>query len=150
MKVLEGQKAPDFELKDSEGKTHKLSNYKGKKVIIYFYPKDNTPGCTKEACDFRDNYHDIEKKAIVFGISGDSEDSHKKFKEKYSLPFILLSDPEKEVIKKYGALKEKSMFGNTFLGIVRSTIIIDEDGKIIKIFPKVKVSGHVREVLDFL
>lgn len=149
--MLKEGKAPEFSLKDSEGKTHKLSDYKGKKVIVYFYPKDNTSGCTKEACSFRDNFGKVKSKnAVILGISADSEISHKKFSEKYSLPFVLLSDPEKKVIRKFGALKKKSMFGNTFLGIQRSTFVIDENGKILKVFPKVNVSGHVLEVLKVL
>ena len=148
--LKEGNIAPDFSLKDSEGKVHKLSDYKGKKVVLYFYPKDFTPGCTKEACDFRNNFSKINKKAVVIGISADSEASHKRFQEKYKLPFIVLSDPEKKVIKSYDVLKKKSFFGNIFLGIARSTFIIDEEGKIIKMFPKVKVSGHVKEVVESL
>ena len=143
-------KAPDFKLKDSEGKEHKLSDFKGKKVVVYFYPKDNTPGCTQEACDFRDNFARIKKKAVVIGISKDSEKSHKGFADKYDLPFILLSDPSGDTIEKYGAFKEKSMFGKTFLGILRSTFIVDEDGKITKVFPNVSVKGHVDEVMKEL
>lgn len=147
--LKEGQKAPEFELMDSFGKVHKLSQYKGKKVILYFYPKDDTPGCTKEACNFRDGIS-LFKNATIIGISSDSIESHKRFADKYKLPFILLSDPKKETIKKYGVLKEKSMFGNTFLGIVRSTFIIDEKGNIKKIFEKVEVDGHDKEVLNQL
>ncbi len=147
--LKENDKAPDFELKDSMGKKHTLSQYKGKKVILYFYPKDDTPGCTKEACNFRDSFV-LFKNAVIIGISADSTESHKKFAHKYKLPFILLSDPKKEVIKKYGVLKEKSMFGNTFLGIVRSTFIIDEAGKIKKVYGKVEVDGHDKDVLGQL
>jgi len=143
-------KAPDFKLKDSDGKEHKLSDFKGKKVVVYFYPKDNTPGCTQEACDFRDNFARIKKKAVLIGISKDSEKSHKGFADKYDLPFILLSDPSGETIEKYGAFKEKSMFGKTFLGIQRSTFIVDETGKIKKVFPDVSVKGHVDEVMKEL
>jgi len=149
--LKEGNSAPDFSLKDGEGKTRKLSDYRGKKVVLYFYPKDNTPGCTKEACNFRDDDSEIRKKnGVVIGISGDSEESHKNFANKYKLPFILLSDPKKQVIEKYGALKQKSMFGNSFLGIQRSTFVIDEKGKIIKVFPNVKVDNHSMEILELL
>lgn len=149
--MKEGNKAPEFKLKDQEGKEHKLSDYRGKKVVLYFYPKDDTPGCTKEACNFRDDDSLIRKKnAVVLGVSGDSVEKHKKFEQKYKLNFTLLSDPKKEVIKKYGAMKEKSIFGNTFLGIQRSTFVIDEQGKIIKIFEKVKVDNHSKEILELL
>ena len=149
--LKEGIKAPDFSLKNQEGKTHKLSDYKGKKVILYFYPKDNTPGCIKEACNFRDDDSQIRKKnGIVLGISGDSVESHKKFQEKHTLPFTLLSDPEKQVIKKYGAWKEKKMYGNTFMGIQRSTFVIDENGKIIKVFDKVEVDNHSKEIIELI
>jgi len=149
--LKEGSKAPEFSLKDQKGKTHKLSEYKGKKIILYFYPRDNTPGCTKEACNFRDDDSQIRKKnAVVLGVSGDSVESHKKFQEKHALPFTLLSDPDKDVIKKYGAWKQKSMYGKTFLGIQRSTYVIDEKGKIIKVFDKVKVDNHSKEILELL
>jgi len=149
--VEEGSKAPGFELKDQDGKTHRLSDYAGKKVVLFFYPKNFTPGCTTEVCSFRDSYELLKKKGVVLlGVSADSVESHKKFREKYSLPFPLLSDPEKKVIKSYGAMKEKSMFGKTFLGIQRSTFIIDEKGNMQKAFPKVSVTRHVEEVLDEL
>ncbi|MBU0530314.1 MAG: thioredoxin-dependent thiol peroxidase [Candidatus Aenigmatarchaeota archaeon] len=149
--IKEGSQAPEFSLKDSEGKTHKLSDYRGKKIVLYFYPRDNTPGCTKEACNFRDDDSEIRKRnGVVLGVSGDSEESHKKFQEKHKLPFTLLSDPEKEVIKRYGAWKEKRMYGKTFLGIQRSTFLIDEKGNVIKVFPNVKVDNHSKEILDLL
>lgn len=149
--VTEGSKAPGFELMDQEGRTHRLSDYTGRKVVLFFYPKNFTPGCTNEVCSFRDSYELLKKKGVaLLGVSGDSVESHKKFRKKFSLPFPLLSDPEKKVIKAYGAMKEKSMFGNTFLGIQRSTFIIDEKGFVKKAFPKVSVSGHVGEVLDEL
>ncbi len=149
--LKEGSKAPAFKLKNDEGKTVSLSDYKGKKVVLYFYPKDNTPGCTTEACDFRDNIKSLESKGIVvIGISKDSIESHKKFKEKFELPFTLLSDEEHTVLEKYGVWKEKNMYGKKVMGIERTTFIIDEEGKIIKIFPKVKVEGHVKEILTFL
>ena len=146
--LKEGDKAPQFELKDQHGKTHKLSDYKGKKFVIYFYPKDNTPGCTKEACAFRDNFSVYKKKGVVvLGISKDSEASHKKFADKFDLPFTLLSDPKSETIEKYGAWKEKSMYGKTFMGIARITYLIDEKGKILKVYPKVKPDEHAKEIL---
>lgn len=129
-----GDKAPDFTLPDKDGKEISLSNYRGKKLILYFYPKDNTPGCTKQACNFRDNYPQIiEKGAEVIGISKDGENSHKSFAEKHQLPFVLLSDKEMEVIKMYDVWKEKKMFGKTSMGVVRTTFLIDEDGKIVDI-----------------
>ena len=149
--LKENQSAPNFELPDAIGKTHTLSEFKGKKIILYFYPRDDTPGCTKEACDFRDNYSKLKNKnSVVIGISLDTNESHTKFIKKYDLPFILLSDPEKKTIKKYDAWQKKSMYGKTYMGIQRSTFIIDEKGKIIKIFPKVSVDGHVNEILEFI
>ncbi|GIU68824.1 MAG: peroxiredoxin [Candidatus Woesearchaeota archaeon] len=149
--MKEGSKAIDFSLKDQNGKTHKLSDYKGKPIVLYFYPKDDTPGCTMEACSFRDNYKDFKKKgAIVIGVSVDSEESHKKFAEKYKLPFILLADPEKKVVKKYGVWGEKSFMGKKYMGTTRATFIIDENFKIKKIFPKVSVVGHTKEVLKYI
>ena len=146
--LKEGSKAPDFTLPSSDGKTVSLKDFEGKKnIILYFYPKDDTPGCTKEACDFRD----IRKKfntldTEIFGISFDSIDSHKKFITKYKLPFPLLSDPDKTVATKYGVYKKKSLYGRSFMGIERTTFIIDRDQKIRRIFPKVKVEGHAEEV----
>lgn len=149
--LKQGSKAPAFALKDAEGRLHKLSDFLGRKVVLYFYPKDNTPGCTKEACDFRDAHRKLSSvNAVVIGISADSSESHAKFAGKFGLPFILLSDPDKSVIRKYGALREKSMFGSSFLGIVRSTFIIDEKGVIRKLFPDVSVNDHVEEVLKEL
>lgn len=149
--IKEGNKAPAFTLPDSTGKKISLKDFLGKKVVLYFYPKDMTSGCTKEACDFRDSHPDFKKlKAVVLGVSPDSVDSHKKFSEKYELPFTLLSDESKNVLEKYGVWKEKSMYGRKYMGVERTTIIIDENGKIQKIFPKVKVNGHVEEVLKEL
>lgn len=146
-----GNLAPDFSLMGSDGKEHKLSDYRGKKVILYFYPKDNTPGCTTEACDFRDNIKEISNlNAIVLGISKDNLNSHNKFIEKFNLPFLLLSDEEKAVCALYDVIKEKNMYGKKVLGIERSTFIIDESGNLIKEFRKVKVKGHIEEVLNNL
>lgn len=149
--LKEGAKAPDFILKDQNDDDISLNMFKGKKIVLYFYPKDNTPGCTKEACSIRDVYDDIlETDAVVIGISKDSISSHGKFSRKYNLPFYLLSDPDGKIIEAYGAWKEKTMFGKTFLGILRSTYIIDGNGIISKVFPKVKPEDHGKEILDFL
>lgn len=146
--VMVGSKAPDIILKNDNDELVKLSDYKGKKVILYFYPKDDTPGCTAEACSFRDGFSEIQKKgAALFGISTDSVESHKKFKEKYHLNFPLLSDADRKVVNAYGVWKEKNMYGKKYMGIERTTFVIDEAGKIKKIFPKVKVEGHYDEVL---
>jgi thioredoxin-dependent peroxiredoxin len=146
-----GDKAPALKLPDETGKTVSLSDFKGKKVVLYFYPKDATPGCTTQACDFRDNLNRLTKAgAVVFGISADSVESHKKFKEKQGLNFPLLSDPDKKAIEAYGVWQEKSLYGRKFMGIVRTTFVIDENGRIAKVFPKVKVAGHVDEVLAAL
>jgi len=153
--LKEGDKAPDFCLKgiDEEGKEKEfcLKDFTGKKVILYFYPKDNTPGCTQEACDFRDNIERVKSKgAVVLGVSPDSISSHKKFFEKYGLNFPLLSDPDKKVAEAYGAYGEKKMYGKITKGIIRSTFIIDEEGKIKKAFYNVKVKGHVDKVIENL
>lgn len=147
MKV--GDKAPHFELPDSKGKLTRLSDYRGKKVVLYFYPKDMTPGCTIESCSFRDNYTKFKKSGVeILGISADDKKSHEKFSKKYKLPFPLLSDVDKNVLKKYGVWKEKNFLGKKFMGIERTTFVIDDDGRIEKIFPKAKVVGHWKEVLD--
>ncbi len=147
--LKEGDKAPDFTTKDQNGNTVKLSDYKGKKVVLYFYPKDDTPGCTKEACSFRDADDVYNKKGIkVFGVSTDSEKSHQKFISKFQLPFDLLADTEKEIVEKYGVWGEKSMYGKKYMGTMRKTFLIGEDGKIAKIFDKVNVSEHAGEVLE--
>lgn len=146
-----GQKAPEFTLADDAGQKVKLSDFKGKKVVLYFYPKDDTPGCTKEACNFRDGFAEIKKRgAIVLGVSADSVDSHKKFKNKFELNFPLLADPDKKMIESYGVWKEKSMYGRKYMGIERTTFVIDPQGKISHIFPKVKVAEHYDEVLEAL
>jgi len=147
----EGEPAPDFRLPADDGKTYALRDLRGKKVVLYFYPKDDTPGCTKEACSFRDNLSRVSSKgAIVLGVSKDDLESHAKFREKYSLSFPLLSDPEGKVLSAYGVWKEKNLYGKTFMGIERTTFVIDEGGRIQKVFPRVKVEGHVDEVLAVL
>ena len=144
-----GDMAPDFTLPDETEKNVTLSKLRGKKVVLYFYPKDNTPGCTKEACDFRDHFAAFKKDdTLVFGISKDSAKAHTKFKDKYSLPFTLLVDANADVCEAYGVINKKSLFGKTFLGIQRSTFLIDEKGIIRAIWRKVKVSGHVEQILD--
>jgi thioredoxin-dependent peroxiredoxin len=149
--IQEGMKAPDFTLQSGEGHTVSLSDFIGKKVILYFYPRDNTPGCTTEACEFRDTHDDYQNSgAVVIGVSPDTVSSHKKFSGSHDLPFILLADPEKEVIRLYEAEKEKNMYGKMVMGVQRSTFVIDEEGTILKIFPKVKAEGHAREVLAFI
>lgn len=149
--LSEGQVAPDFSLFDSNGEKISLSHFAGKRIILYFYPRDNTSGCTKEAVSFKEAYDAIwGLGTVIIGISPDSVSSHQKFKEKYELPFILLSDPEKEAAKLYGAWGEKTMYGKKTMGIIRSTFIIDSNGKIAKVFPKVKADGHGFEVLDYL
>lgn len=146
-----GKKAPKFTLFDSNGVKISLDDFKGWKVVLYFYPKDMTSGCTKEACDFRDEFPDFKKiKTAVIGISPDSVESHRKFADKYKLPFVLLSDVNKSVVEKYGVWKEKSMYGKKYMGVERTTFVIDENGIIKKIFPKVKVDGHVEEVKKVL
>jgi len=146
-----GDKAPDFELPDQDGKLHKLSDYTGKHVLLYFYPRDFTPGCTVEACELRDNFDDFKKLGVtVFGISTDSVESHKKFAERHKLPFTLLSDEDKKVVKLYGVWKPKKAFGREFLGTVRTSFLIDPQGKITKIYPNVRPKLHAEEVLKDL
>ncbi len=145
----EGMKAPNFKLKDQDGKTISLKDFYGKNVVLYFYPKDDTSGCTAEACNFRDEFPKFGKmNAVILGISPDSVESHKKFAEKYNLPFTLLSDESKEVLTEYNVWKEKSMYGRKYMGVERTTFIIDSEGKIKKIFNKVKVQGHNKEVME--
>ena len=146
----EGKKAPDFTALNQDGKKVKLSSFRGKKnVVLYFYPRDMTPGCTTEACDFRDSKSSF-KNTVILGVSADSQEKHKKFIEKYSLTFDLLSDPDRKILEKYGVWREKSLYGKKFMGIVRSTFIIDKQGVIRKIFPKVRVKGHVEQALAAL
>jgi peroxiredoxin Q/BCP len=147
VELKEGMKAPPFEGLDQDGKTVRLSDYAGKKVVLYFYPKDNTPGCTAEACNFRDNYDDFLKKGFaVIGISMDSENSHRKFASKYSLPFPLIADTAKKILDDYGVWREKKLYGRTFMGIVRTTFIIDEKGIIEKVISKVETSRHSEQI----
>ena len=149
--VQAGQPAPDFALQDEEGKAVRLSDFRGKRVVLFMYPRDNTPGCTAEACDFRDNMERIRQcGAVVLGLSTDNADSHQKFKKKHNLPFPLLVDDDAETAKAYGAWVQKNMFGRKFWGIERSTFIIDEQGELVRIFRKVRVKGHVDEVIDVL
>ena len=144
-----GTTAPEFSLPDQNGETRKLSDYRGQKVVLYFYPKDMTSGCTKQACLFGELYSQFrEKGAVVLGVSKDSVQSHKKFEEKYGLPFTLLSDPELEVIKAYDVWKEKKMYGKTTMGVVRSTYLIDENGIIMKAFDKVKAAENPNQMLE--
>ena len=152
MKNLEGQKAPAFSLEGNDGKKHSLEDYRGNTVVLYFYPRDDTPGCTKEACGFRDLGSSLKKSgAVVLGVSKDSVDSHNKFAGKYKLPFTLLSDPKAEVMKKYGAFGKKLMYGKTVEGTIRSTIVIGPKGEVIKHWPTIKkAEAHPEEVLSFL
>ena len=147
-----GEKAPDFSLYDQDKKKIGLRDFIGKReVVLYFYPKDDTPGCTKEACGFRDSINAFKKKdAVVLGVSNDDQVSHQKFANKYELPFPLLSDVDKKVAEAYGVYKEKNMYGKKYMGIERTTFVIGKDGKVKKIFPKVKVDGHFEEVLQAL
>lgn len=146
-----GDKAPLIEAIDSKGNKFNLESYKGKKVILYFYPKDNTPGCTAEACNLRDNYSILLKKGFnIIGVSADSEKSHENFINKYELPFTLIPDKEKKVIKDYGVWGEKKMYGKTYEGILRKTFIISEDGIIEKIFDKVNTKDHTNQILNEL
>ncbi len=146
-----GDKAPLFTLKDRTGEVVSLSDFWGKKVVLYFYPKDNTPGCTRQACAFAQNYGKFKEKNVsVVGISKDSVESHAKFADKFSLPFILLSDPDRIAIEQYGVWKEKKLYGKVSMGIVRTTFIIDENGYIEKIMPNVKPDTNAEEILEYL
>ena len=145
-----GIAAPDFTLPDQNGENHSLSDFRGQKVILYFYPKDNTSGCTQEACDFRDHMNRLTKFGTVIGVSPDSIKSHKSFKEKQGLNFVLLSDPEHTLAEKYEVWKEKSMDGKKYMGIERSTFVLNPEGEIEKEWRKVKVKGHVDEVIEYL
>ena len=149
--IEEGKPAPDFELATDTGERVKLSDYRGQPVVLYFYPKDDTPGCTTQACGFRDSYTDFEKRgAVILGVSPDDQASHVKFKQKYSLPFTLLADPEHEVADQYGVWGEKKYAGKTYWGVQRSTFLIDADGNIAKVMHNVKPHGHPEQVLAAL
>lgn len=151
MSLKVGDVAPDFTLLSDQEEKVSLKKLRGNKVLLYFYPKDNTPGCTREACDFRDHFSQLEKHGVVvLGVSKDSAKAHTKFKEKYDLPFTLLVDDNADVCKLYGVLNKKSMFGKTYLGITRSTFLIDEKGKLQAIWRKVTVTGHAEQILDEL
>lgn len=148
MSVEAGDKAPLFEAKIQDGSTIRLADYKGKKVVLYFYPKDNTPGCTAQSCNLRDNYELLQKNGyVVLGISSDGEKSHTKFKEKFELPFDLISDPDKKVHDLYGTWQEKQMYGRKFMGTVRTTFIIDENGIIEEVIGKVKTKEHTAQIV---
>lgn len=147
----QGTKAPDFTLNDKDGNAVSLADFAGKKVVLYFYPKDNTPGCTRQACAFAAAYEDFKTlDAVVIGVSKDSEASHRRFAEKDGLPFILLSDPELKAIQAYGVWQEKKNYGKVSMGVVRSTFIIDEKGFIEKVMPKVKPDTNAAEILEYL
>ena len=149
--LTEGEKAPDFKVKDQDGKQVSLKDFRGKKVVLYFYPEDDTPTCTIEACNLRDNYAMLRKKGLVIlGVSPDDEKKHKKFEKKYNLPFTLLADPEKKIIDKYGVWGEKNLYGRKYMGLHRTTFLIDEKGIIQKIFKKPKSKIHSEEILNVL
>lgn len=152
MAIEEGKAAPTFTLKDQDGNKVALKDYRGKTVVVYFYPKDDTPGCTKEACGFRDQKRKFDKlDTVILGISPDAADSHIRFIDKFKLPFTLLSDPDKKVMEKYGAWGEKMMYGKKMIGVIRSTTIIDASGKVLKHWKKVpKAADHPAKVLEFL
>lgn len=147
----EKMKAYDFALEDAQGQLHHLHDYKGKKVVVYFYPKDNTPGCTKQACAFRNAFQDLQdENTVVIGISKDGRESHQKFIDKYDLPFILLSDPTLDAIENYGVWVEKNMYGKKYMGVSRSTFVIDETGTIIKVYKKASPEKNAQQIVDYL
>jgi peroxiredoxin Q/BCP len=149
--LIEGAKAPMFKGKDQDGKWVSLEDFKGKKVVLYFYPKDDTPGCTAEACNLRDNYEDLLNRGFaIIGVSPDDEKSHAKFRVKFDLPFSLIADPKAEILNAYGVWGEKNMYGKTYMGVLRTTFVIDETGNILKIISKVNTADHTRQILDEL
>ena len=151
IKLKTGDKAPNFEGKDEKGEIRKLSDYKGKKLVLYFYPKDNTPGCTAEACDLRDNFQEFKTKEMdIIGVSPDKEKSHQNFIQKHQLPFPLIADTEKKIMMDYGVWGEKKMYGRTYMGVLRTTFIIDENGNIENIFEKVKTKEHATQIFNDL
>jgi len=151
MPISAGGQAPDFTLPDDEGRMHTLSDYRGKPMVLYFYPKDNTSGCTKEACGFRDNYSAYQDAGVtILGVSPDSSKSHANFRAKYELPFTLLADPDREVLKMYGAWGLKKLYGREYEGVLRTTFLIGKDGNILKVFEKVKPANHSAEILAAL
>lgn len=146
-----GSEAPDFELEDQDGHRHRLSRYRGRWVVLYFYPKDDTPGCTKEACGFRDTLPDLTRlNAVVMGLSADDRESHARFAQKHALSFPLLVDPDKHVLETYGAYGERSMYGRTFMGVKRISYLIDPEGKVARAWPNVKAAEHAQEVAEAL
>ncbi|WP_299988533.1 thioredoxin-dependent thiol peroxidase [uncultured Pontibacter sp.] len=148
MELKIGDKAPEFEAQDQSGNTVKLSDYRGKKVVLYFYPKDNTPGCTAQSCNLRDNYSALQAQGYeVIGVSIDGEKSHQNFISKYELPFTLLADTDKKIVEQYGVWQEKSMYGRKYMGTMRYTFVIDEEGTIEDIITKVKTSDHAAQIL---
>lgn len=149
--LKEGALAPMFKGKDQDGNMVSLDDFKGKKVVLYFYPKDNTPGCTTEACNLRDNYNDLLKRGFaIVGVSPDNEQSHAKFRDKYDLPFSLIADPDAVILNAYGVWGEKNMYGKKYMGVLRTTYIIDESGKILKVIGKVNTGDHTRQILEEL
>ena len=147
--VEEGQPAPDFELSNDAGETVRLSSLRGRPVVLYFYPRDDTPGCTTEACEFRDAYDEFRRQGVeILGVSPDAEASHRKFKSKYELPFTLLSDPDHEAAEAYGVWKEKRRYGRTYMGVDRSTFVIDAEGRVARAMRGIKAAGHAAQVLQ--
>ena len=146
-----GDKAPAFTAKDQDGKTVKLSDFKGRKVVLYFYPKDDTPGCTTEACGLRDDYGELTRRGVaVLGVSTDTEASHRKFADKYDLPFTLLADPDRKIVESYGAWGEKKLYGRAYMGTLRVTYLIDERGRVAEVWPKVSPKTHAADILKRL